>query len=128
MWRLTKDLLKYESTNNYRRFYDLLTSYGIFSMILLPTRVTKDSATIVNNIFTNNLTNPLISGNIKTDFSDHYSQFLLVENQQIDTKNITIYKRDYSTFSEKSFWDDVSIQNFNEQLDNVDDQFQIFLF
>ena len=122
------DLLKYENINNYRKFYDLLTSYGIFPMILLPTRVTKDSATIVDNIFTNNLTNPILSGNIETDISDHYSQFLLVKNQKIDVKNITIYKRDYSTFSEKSFRDDVSIQNFNDQLDTVDDQFQDFYF
>ena len=120
------DLLKYENTNNYRKFYDLLTSYGLFPMILLPTRVTKDSATIVDNIFTNNLNNPLTSGNIITDISDNYSQFLLVENQKIDNKNITIYKRDYSTFSENSFRDDVSIQNFNDQLDDVDDQFQDF--
>ena len=97
-------------------------------MILLPTRVTKDSATIVDNIFTNNLTNPLISGNIETDISDHYSQFLLVKNQKPDVKNITIYKRDYSTFSEKSFRDDISIQNFNDQLDAVDEQFQDFYF
>ena len=122
------DLLKYENTNNYRRFYDLLSSFAIFPMILLPTRVTKDSATIVDNIFTNNLSSPLQSGNIKTDISDHYSQFILVRNQKIDIKKITIYKRDYSTFSETSLREDVSIQNFNNQLDDVNDQFQDFYF
>ena len=97
-------------------------------MILLPTRVTKDSKTIVDNIFTNNLSSPLISGNIITDFSDHYSQFVLVKNQKIDIKNVIIYKRDYSTFSEKSYRDDVSIQNFNNQLVDVNDQFLDFYY
>ena len=120
------DLLKYENKNNYRRFYDLLSSFGIFPMILLPTRVTKDSATIVDNIFTNNLTSPINSGNIITDISDHYSQFIIVKNKKIDTKHITIYKRNYSTFSEESFRDDVSIQNFDNRIADVNNQFLDF--
>ena len=122
------DLLKYENNNNYRKFYDLLSSYGLFPMILLPTRVTKDSATIIDNIFTNNVNNAVISGNIKTDFSDHYSQFITVNNQKIDLKSTTMYKRDYSNFSENSFRDDVSIQNFNNQLNDVNEQFSDFYF
>ena len=122
------DLLKYEDNNNYKKFYDLASSYGIFPTILLPTRVTEHSATIVDNIFTNNLDKSIKSGNIKTDFSDHYSQFISVQNLIIDLKSITIYKRDYSNFSEKSFRDDVSIQNFHNDLENIDDQFQDFYF
>ena len=59
-------------------------------MILLPTRVTNDSATIVDNIFTNNIDNSMSSGNITTDFSDHYSQIISVKNQKIDLKSITL--------------------------------------
>ena len=83
------DLLKYDSSNNYKKFYDLLSSYGIFPMILLPTRVCGNSATIVDNIFTNNINNPLISGNIITDISDHYSQFISIQNQIFDIKNFS---------------------------------------
>ena len=97
-------------------------------MILLPTRVTETSATIVDNIFTNNLVNTVTSGNITTDFSDHYSQLVTVKNLKMDIKSTTIYKRDYSTFSEESFRDDVSIQNFNNQLTDVNEQFNDFLF
>ena len=97
-------------------------------MILLPTRVTKDSATIIDNIFTNNHSNSINSGNIKTNFSDHYSQFISIKNQQIDVKTTSFYKRDYSSFSEKSFRDDVSIQNFNNQHNDINEQFQDFYF
>ena len=122
------DLLKYDSNNNYKKFYDLLSSYGIFPMILLPTRVCGNSKTIVDNIFTNNINNSLISGNILTDISDHYSQFISIHNQRIDIKNINIFRRDYSNFSEKSFRDDVSIQNFDNNLIDVNEQFQDFYF
>ena len=47
---------------------------------------------------------------------------------KLDYKKITIYKRDYSNFSEKSFRDDVSIQRFNNNLEDVNEQFQDFYF
>ena len=37
-----------------------------------------------------------------------------------------MYKRNYSTFSEDSFRDDISIQNFDNNLEDVNDQFKDF--
>ena len=119
-------ILKIDTHNNYKRFYELLSSYGLVPFILLPTRICGDSATIVDNIFSNNMTNTIISGNIVTDFSDHFSQFISVQRPKLDYKSINIYKRDYSKFSEKSFRDDVSIQNFNNNYNNINDQFNDF--
>ena len=45
------DLLKIEISNNYKKFYDLMFSYGLLPNILLPTRVQGDSATIIDNIY-----------------------------------------------------------------------------
>ena len=121
------DLLKIDKSNNYKRFYDLMSSYGFFPNILLPTRVTENSATIIDNIFSN-INNPIISGNIITDFSDHYTQFISVQRHKMDLKSVTIYKRDYSKFSEDSFRDDISIQDFTNNYDDVNDQFRDFYF
>ena len=104
-----------------------MCSYGFLPQIVQPTRVTEHSATVVDNIFTNNNSNK-VSGNIITDFSDHYSQFISVQREKIDYKSIKMYKRDYSKFSEESFRDDVSIQNFDSKLDDVNDQFKNFYF
>ena len=98
-------------------------SYGLLPNILLPTWVQGDSATIVDNIFTNNTHKAFISGNIITDTSDHYTQFILVQELKISYKSITLYRRDYTHFSEDSFRD-VSIQNFNNNF--INDQFQDF--
>jgi len=122
------DILKIDYQNSYKRFYDLLSSYGLLPFILLPTRIVGNSATIVDNIFTNNSTSNIISGNVVTDLSDHFSQFVSVQRPKLDYKSISIYKRDYSKFSEKSFRDDVSIQNFNNNFINVNEQFNDFFF
>ena len=122
------DLLKIDKSIIYNRFYDLMSSYGIFPMILLPTRVTEDTATIVDNIFTNNVKNKIQSGVITTDLSDHYSQFISLKNHKIDYKSINMYARDYSNFSEESFREDVSIQNFINNFEDVNDQFNDFYY
>ena len=90
-----------------------------------PTRVTDNTATIVDNIFTNNMDDKILSRNI-TDFSDDYTQFALVVREKIDYKSIKMFKRDYSKFSEDCFRDDVSIQNFNNYYEAVNDKFNDF--
>ena len=122
------DMLKTEVDVKYSRFYETLSSYGLVPFILLPTRITETSATIVDNIFTNNMTNTIHSGNITTNFSDHFSQFISIKRPKIDYKENQIYRRDYTNFSEQSFRDDVSIQNFNNELVDVNDQFNDFFF
>ena len=120
------DLLKLDRVSNYKKFYEQMCSYGLLPQIIQPTRTTDNSATIVDNIFTNNMNNNKISGNIITDFSDHYTQFVSVFREKIDYKSINIYKRDFSIFSEESFRDDVSIQNFNNQFQDINDKFNDF--
>ena len=118
---LCGDLLKLHGVNNYKKFYELTSSYGYLPQILQPTRIQGDSATIIDNIFTNICDRKIESGNIITDFSDHYSQFVSVKGEKLDFKNITMFKRNYSTFSEDSFRDDISIQNFDNNFENVND-------
>ena len=103
-------------------------SYGLLPQITQPTRVIGNTATIVDNIFTNNMDNKILSGNIIPDFSDHYSQFVSVVKEEIDYKSIKMFKRDYSKFSEDSFRDDVSRQNFNNYYEDVNENFNDFYF
>ena len=60
-------------------FNDTLFSNGFVPMITRPTRVTSNSATLIDNIFTNqvnnNNINHVMSGILLTDISDHYPIF-----------------------------------------------------
>ena len=66
------------------------------------------------------------SGNILISISDHFSQFLSVECQKVDFKNVTMYHRDHLNFNTQAFCDDISIQKWNNNLSNVNDQFNDF--
>ena len=91
-----------------------------------PTRVTVNTASIIDNIFSNNLQDDIISGNVLLTLSDHFSQIISVSREQIDFKKINVFRRDYSKYSSESFRDDVSIQNWNYSHNNVNDSFKDF--
>ena len=69
------DLLKYDSENTSSDFYDLFSSYGYRPLIMQPTRVTSHSATLIDNIFINDLEMWSVGGNITASISDHFPQF-----------------------------------------------------
>ena len=51
--------------------------------------------------------------------ADHLTQFLIINKEPDKIKPKVIYQRNYDTFDEKSFLDDISIQNWNT--DNIND-------
>ena len=75
------DILKSDSHSKTADFLNLMYSNGFIPLINLPTRVYKDthreSATIIDNIFTNNyhVGNKLHQGILTSDISDHYIVF-----------------------------------------------------
>ena len=92
--------------------------------ILQPTRVTDYTVTVIDNIYSNNLQDD-ISGNVLLTLSDHFAQIISVNREQIDSKKINVYQRDYSKFSNENFRD-VSFQNWNYSHYNVNDSFNDF--
>ena len=63
-----------EKCNN--DFINLMTSYGYFPMISKATRIQKQSETLLDNIFINNISAYKSSGIIVEDLSDHLPIFL----------------------------------------------------
>ena len=57
-----------------------MISHCLLPHILHPTRVTDHSATVIDNIFSNNSSYETITGNIMTQISDHFPQFLMLTN------------------------------------------------
>ena len=64
------DLLKYEQNCGTRMFLDMMYSHGLYPLIEKPTRITQFTATIIDNVFTNNITHKTVNGIITTDISD----------------------------------------------------------
>lgn len=66
------DLMKHETHSITAQFFEVIFSYGLVPLITKPTRITAQSATLIDNIFTNN--NNVLSKNglIISDLSDHF--------------------------------------------------------
>ena len=71
------DLLKHEIHNNTKQFLDTMYSLGLYPLIDKPTRITDNSTTLIDNIFTNELCFNLTSG--INDISDHLPIFAFCE-------------------------------------------------
>ena len=95
------NLLDYSKHSSVSNFYDSISSYGFRLLILQPTLITSRSATLIDNIFTNQLACPSNGGNIITSISDHLMQFTfldLLDKDHTIKKNINLVETGkYST-------------------------------
>ena len=55
-----------------------------------------------------------------THISDHFPQFLIMENANSSHKNLELFKRDYSSFDERSFLSDFTRLDFNYLYEDSD--------
>ena len=96
--------MKYDTEKDSADFLDSLYASFLLPYISTPYRVMPRSKTLIDNIFSNNIEDGSISGNIVTTISDDYVQFLLLQN--LNNKNLTnseIYDKDFNK-------DDLEIQ------------------
>ena len=71
------DLLKYDTEKDSADFLDSMYAGFLLPYISTPSRVTPHSKILNDNIFSNNIEDSSIQGNIVITISDHYAQFLL---------------------------------------------------
>ena len=124
------DLLKSNIDNNISYFLDIMGSYDLLPQILLPTRITDNSQTLIDNIFLDSSTFLPISGNLTYHISDHLPQVLLLKNTKIDNVKENIYKRNWKKFDQENFIMDFLAVNWDDILKtkegNTDLSFDIF--
>ena len=109
--------LDYEKNTKVRSFLNLLFSYGMIPTINKPTRITKNTATAIDNIFINSFFNSsLMTGIIKTDISDHFPIFIATKNIDITTfpQKTTLYKRTINDNSISDFKTELSNTNWSD--------------
>ena len=84
------NLLNYESHSDTNEFLNNIISHYLLPYTLHSTRVTDHSATVIDNIFSDNTDHDTYNGNILTNIS------------------LTVSKRDFSNFNENSLISDFS--------------------
>ena len=99
------DLTKVDDDLQTSTFFDNITSNLFVPHIILPTRITPTSKTLIDNIYSN-LENfkEGISGNLTLSISDHLAQFLIIPIQTNQIPKIhNLYKRDVRNFDRENF-------------------------
>ena len=91
---------------------------ALIQQILLPTRLTSRSKTLIDNIFVNHVNTATTSGNLTCTVSDHLPQFLVNHNDKYNipgSHNIQI--RNMKKFVEKDFIEDINKLDWVQLLD-----------
>jgi hypothetical protein len=92
-------------------FLDICFSNNFLPLINKPTRITKYSATLIDNIFTNDVINSSIShGIFLADISDHFPIFAINKK----------FKQNEKTISKKRILSNNNLQRFHDALQQYD--------
>ena len=69
------------------------------------TRITSHSKTLIDNIFSNYISQDIVSGNLTATISDHLPQFLIAPHifSNVPNRNTNIFEHDWSKFSYEEF-------------------------
>ena len=122
-------LMKMDSKFDNSQFYNTMSSYFFWLLILQPNRVTEKSKTLIDNIFFNSSKFTTKSGNITHSISDHLIQFVILEDfiKPSSPCKINTYKKiknfDRINLKEDFYkidWDEVVHENGN----NMNDAFK----
>ena len=107
------DLLKCTLNDDSLNFLNSMLSLSLIPLISKPTRVSDTSATLIDNIFTNNPID-FISGNIISPISDHFPNFLIRRNIFCKSYNIPTRHVQYRLINSET------IENFKNGIDSHD--------
>ena len=118
------DLLKFDSKPEVIKFLDILSSYLLKPYITLPTRITNNTKSLIDNIFISSNHYSTSSGNFLTGISDHLIQFTILNGTPFNNSfnKTNGYYRDWKSFDDKTFCDNFNSTNWNKilQLDKSD--------
>ena len=107
------NLLNNQNHNATGEFLDGLHSHLFFPLISLPSRITSQTATLIDNIFSSHVEHSYLrSGLLITDISDHLPIFSIsLDHMRTHQRQETSFVRDKS---------EQNISSFLEELDCID--------
>ena len=100
------NLLNTDTYHNASDFYNILSSNSFIPYILQPTRLAKNSKTLIDNIFLNSIEFNTFSGNLTSQILDHLPQFLILKGFYHKTF-INVFERNYRFFNYDEFKNDL---------------------
>ena len=122
------NLLKIDTNQLTADFYQTLISYSLIPTITKPTRITHHTATLIDNIFTNDYNHNHSPGLLFTDITDHLPIFLITELSTQKIKNNKTTFRFINKTNLNEFNQAVLSCNWSPVLDESDPNISYNLF
>ena len=116
------DLLKVENNVDTDTFVNNLFSFGFYPIINKPSRITSHSATLIDNIFSNDIKRSINSGLIITDISDHLPIFCISKlktNEDESTDKFIIKKPVVNSETINTLNKELASVNWNDKVINI---------
>ena len=107
------DLLKHDTNDIINNFLNTFYNNDMRPLIDRPTRITPTSATLIDNIFTNVLTNRITAGIFVSSLTDHFPIFQV-------TNSVPLKHNGFTTHTNSRSFNQTRINNFYNHLSLVD--------
>ena len=107
------NIMNYQTNNLTGEFLDSMYSNLLCPLINRPTRITSHTATLIDNIITNNIDADSINGLLFTDISDHLPIFSIWFDDNFNTN----HDKSVYYFRDKS---ENNVNKFNDMIANYD--------
>ena len=87
------NVLNFEKHIKTEYYLEGLFSNGFVPIIVKPTRITASSATLIDHMYTNNITATDQATIIITDLADHFGTFYLTKSHNINNSHVNKAKK-----------------------------------
>ena len=106
------DLLNYTTDNKVAEFLDKMCSTSLLPLITHPTRISKVSQTLIDNIFSTIISDDSKTGNITTVISDHFCQYVSLPLAESTDNKKDKYGRNFREINKEHFSQDIKNVNW----------------
>ena len=113
------DLLKCDEHAPTMEYLNILYANSYLPMITRPTRVTQKPATLIDNIFTNNVssTDHYLNGILLNDITDHFSVYHITNKTVQSKETICIHRRKMNDSCKQEFLNNLNTCDWNHAMD-----------
>lgn len=129
------DLLKFQVHTKTTDFVNNMFSLGLYPLILKPSRITKDSATLIDNIFVNLTETHVKSGLLLAGISDHLPVFGIFHSKikinKVDEYRLVRWRipeavENFKHALGKHDWREVHVEDINDSYNAFLNTFTLF--
>ena len=106
---LNANLLNICRNNEIRRYVNMLLSCNCKCLINVATRITENSKSLLDHLYTNDKKSAITAGVLILDLSDHYGIYAIISDSKVRSQkyNENYYIRDMSNFVLDNFLDEL---------------------